>query len=162
MEFIINRTFSAMYCIKLMRFCGAWLSIYIARRFFTDDYIDTTMFAEKPPARLTQMVRNVAAVQLVVESFIAICIFMAKHMTTKGKPILPALANDDRLVMMLLVDAACSWTMAISISYIMARIMGNRKVFNYVDQGTRAARALEEIMVNVFSIVYLIPFFLMI
>lgn len=65
-----------MYCIKLMRFCGAWLSIYIARRFFSDDYVDNTVFGQKPPLRLSNMIRMFAAIQLVFESIIATVLFL--------------------------------------------------------------------------------------
>lgn len=162
MDIIIDSSFSGVYIMKLLRFCGAWLAVYMARRFFSADYIDSTVIGGGSPQRLTVMTRNFAVILLFIEIVIQMCVVIVSYgRNVNGTPWVPVL-SDPAFMTSYVLDILSTYTLTIVLSYLVATVVGDRTVFQYIDQGARAARTLEEITVNIAAIVYLIPFFLIV
>lgn len=151
-----------MYFLKFMRFAAAWMAVYIARRFFSDDYVNSTIFSNDPPKHLTTMVTTFLYVHLILEAFIVCVVLLVSAIRLDdGTPLMPSF-SDLKFITIYAVDVVCTLAMLLTMTVVVARVIGNRKVFQYVDQGTRAARALEEITVNLAAVTFLLPFFLLV
>lgn len=165
MDVIIDDRFSGMYCIKLFRFLGAWICVTIARKFFSDDYVDSVIVNGGRPKRLTNMVwlyfAIVACFEIFVITLIALLTQIKIKKDGKDKPIFQVFSQID-FTLGFAADSIGTIALSIGLSLVAAHVLGNRTRFDYVTQGTRASRTLEEMMINLIAISYLVPFFLIV
>lgn len=144
---------SVMYVLKALRFVVAWIAAAIARAIFSGDYADDTVFKGRKPAKLTKMVLVFAAVQVPLE--IALILVLSGSASN-----VVAALQQDAFRTAFLVDALLTNAVAYAIIVVAAHVIGNDKLFDYSMEGTRAARALEEIIVAVTGMVYLVPMYM--
>jgi hypothetical protein len=164
MDVVIDNRFSGMYGLKLTRFMASWIAVVITRKFFSDDYVHRVVVNGKPPRPLTSMVALFFGVQACFEIILAtILALLANVMTDKAKcrSIFPVF-TDREFVGSFIVDVIGTNLIAFAVCWSIASVIGDRTRFDYLTQGTRAARAMEELMVNVLAVTYLVPFFLLV
>lgn len=164
MDVVIDSRFSGMYAFKLARFMSAWIAIVIARKFFSDDYISRVVVNENKPKPLTFMVLIFLGIQICFDIIIVTLLLLLSNLRRRTKVsafVFPMLHKSDFMTTYI-VDMIGTTALSGTICWTVANIVGSRVRFDYVTQGTRAARTLEEMMVNVVAISYLVPFFLLI
>lgn len=159
MDVVIDSSFSGMYSLKLARFLSAWIAVVIASKFFSDDFVHRVVVNNDNPRRLRTMLVVWAGIQACFEVmiFTAMSLLSIKAGGARGAGFM-----DARFVSAYFADVACTSSLALGLGLVVASVLGNRQRFDYVTQGSRAARTLEEIMVNIVAVVYLIPFFLLV
>lgn len=164
MDVVIDNRFSGMYGLKLTRFLAAWIAVVVTRKFFSDDYVHRVVVNGKPPRPLTSMVILFFGVQACFEIVVATMLALLGNVVSSKKDcssIFPVFVERE-FVGAFLVDVVGTNLLAFGVCWIIASVVGDRTRFDYVTQGTRAARALEELMVNVLAVTYLVPFFLLV
>lgn len=165
MDVVLDNRFSSMYAFKLLRFLSSWVAIVIARKFFSDDYVNRTVVSGKRPRSLTSMILLFLGIQLCFDVMLLTSLMLAGNIRMKKgstyTKVFPMLNSTDFLVSFC-VDAIGTTCLSMGMCWIAASVVGSRVRFDYVTQGTRAARTLEEMMVNIVAISYLVPFFLIV
>jgi hypothetical protein len=158
-DILIDDFVGAMIVFKLIRLGISYLAAYIARVMFSNKYVDSVVISNKSPPPMRNMVYTFMIACLLMEGVFIMC--MALLAVTKGKDgkdLVPALSNP-ACIGMYLVDMAYTLFITFTVASIMGNIIGNRVVYEYVDQGTRASRSLELIIQHVAFAVYPLPYF---
>lgn len=162
MDVIFDKKFSALYCLKLVRFLGAWLMSTVARKFFSDDYWHTTVISRQRASPLTTLVWSWLALQVAFEVVLFTAMLLMGHLKNGSSSILIPAFSQPEFMVAYAVDAACTIALAMVLALSISSVIGNRTRFDYVAQGLRGARTTEEIIVNVSGLAFLVPFFLII
>lgn len=163
MDVIVDASFSGIYDLKLTRFLGAWICVVIARKFFSDEWVDKVVMGNQKPKPLENLVWVFLGVQLCFEALLATGMALLANVRSSGGgvPVFPILKSKGFLLGYC-VDVVGTVGLAVTLSLIVASVLGNRTRFDYIAQGPRAARATEEIMVNICAVSFLVPFFLLV
>ena len=149
--FVFDATFSGMYILKLMQFLGSWIAAYIARAIFVQNYVRQTQIQNLQPPQLTDMLTMFAVIYLIMTLVLGTLCALGAWTEKINSEVLTAFV----------VDSILCYSFTLLISSIFASLYGNRVVFQYIENGDHAARALEESIVTTSMIVNAVPFFLL-
>lgn len=161
-DVVVDGVFSAMYFVKIARYVCMYVAAYVARVLFVNRYVDRVVYDAETPPPMTHMIAMLVVGALFLESFVTCCLMLiASAQQRGGAPLVPVLRNP-ATVAAYFVDVACTLVVTLVISSIVGRLVGSRVAYDYVNNGSRAARTFESIVQYVALAVYSVPFFLLI
>jgi hypothetical protein len=153
----LNNKLAAMYTLKLVRWLGVWTTAYAARTIFFERFVRQTIVARRTPPSLTGMLWMFLALQLAVEAGLVLALALLRHTV----PVIGGLV-DDAFAVTYLADVVGTLTVLTAVSLAASRAMSVRGRFDFANEGTRALRAYNTLLVTLAGTFFLIPFFLVV
>jgi hypothetical protein len=153
----LNRGFAASYALKLLRWLCAWTSAYTARVIFFERFVRQTIVARRSPPSLISMLWIFLGLQLAAEAVIILALTLMRNTV-------PGVADlfDQRFVSAYLADTVGTLAVLVAVAATAARAMSLRGRFDFANEGSRALRAYQNLLVTLAGLFFLVPFFLLV
>lgn len=145
----------AILFTKAFRSLLTWVSAYLAAKLFQDKYMQQVYIDRIAPSGLTGFVVTFAMFQA---AFAALSIAVMGGVTYV---LAGTRAELGVLVRFAVMDVVAELVAGLSIIYVVANVMQNKKYFNYKYEGLRAIRALRSIAFQVNMVTANIPYYML-
>lgn len=159
MDVMFNKHFAFLYIFKILRIGLFFLALFLSSRIFEEMYIKAVFTQNKDPPSLLIFIAIFIAFDFVFCLFIFIVVLLIKYIfhSPNGTFVI-----DSMFILKMVIDYVFSTILLLIFSFIICSIIQKKKYFRYKLEGPRAIRACQELLFGVASIVFLVPFFLII
>ena len=155
-ELLFDQHFIILYIIKGLRILFNYISLFLATRVFTPIYEQAVYDNKANPPALTKYLLIFLGFDLAFNAFLVVALTLLWFIFKTAENTFPV---DKFLFTKYGYDYAISMVIIIILSWLISRIITEKKYFKYKYEGTRAIRAFEKMVFNVGVIINLLPFF---
>lgn len=155
-EIVLSPAFIIVYVMKVVRLLSAWYALRVAGKYFQKMYDSQVYKYENDPPSLWNFIGIFILVDVIINALLLGTIF--------GINIFLSDSNGDTLIdgivlKAITLDYVMVMTMVIIISGIIGYVIKNKKYFRYKYEGDRGIRAMQKMIMNVYFVIVLVPFF---
>lgn len=156
-DVVLDVQFLLIYALKALRLLCAWASLRVASNVFQKMYRRQVYNELKDPPHtalfVALFVGTDLALNVVVLAFLGMTKFLFGNDADSGYPI------DGQFLVKWGVDVAMSTTIVAVIALVIGSVIMNKKAFNFRYSGDRAIRAMQSMVLYVYAVILLVPFF---
>ena len=147
----------ATYAVKAVRFLSLWIALYVVEKVYQDRFVRQVLAEEGEPPSLGRMVPTALAIEAVfmLLVWLALWLMFKVFKTSKNTFIL-----DWSWLRMQYRDYIWTTGAILLLGTAIGRVMEDRRVFRYKDDGLRAIRAHALLMLAVSGAILLVPMFM--
>ncbi len=155
LDMLLQPSNALILALKAVRIGLLALGLFISTRVFVPIYEEQTFAQRKKPPGLWRFVLIWLGFDLALNAFVAVTLGLAR-----------ALLGDDGLVSNAVlkafaVDFAVTTVMMVVIGLLIGNVLSSQTYFRYDTEGSRAIRALQDIMLRAGSVVMWTPAFML-
>jgi hypothetical protein len=145
-----------LYVLKFVRVATLLIAMYAAEKMFTERYLRDVYAQRRPPPQLVNVLLLAMSIdacfQLMATTMIVVASIMIKTKTDR-------FVLDDDFIALMLKEYLLSTAFILVLGAIVASVMSSKKYFAYRTDGLRVIRGYSEMMMGVFVVVAIAPFF---
>ena len=154
-EIVMSQIFIMAYGMKGLRFAIAWYALRVAGKYFQKMY-DARVYAyEQDPPSVWKFIGIFVLVDIVMNSVIFGVLQVANMLLSDtSSPLV-----DPIIMKALVVDYVLVTGVVLALAGVIGNIVKNKKYFRYKYEGDRGIRAMQTMIMNVYGVIILVPFF---
>ncbi len=147
-----------LYLLKGLRLFFTYIALYLAARIFSPIYESFVYDQKKNPPGLWRFVLIFFGIDLALNSFLIVCLFLLKYIFKNDNNMF---IIDGNLIRMFCFDYVVTMIFLIVIAMLISIVIIDKKYFKYRYEGLRAINAFGNMIFNTAVPIYLFPFFIL-
>jgi hypothetical protein len=154
-EIVMSQLFIMAYVMKGLRFAIAWYALRVAGKYFQKMY-DARVYAyEQDPPSVWKFIGIFVMVDIVINAVIFGILLIANMvLSDTTAPIIETV-----VMKAIYIDYAIVTIVVLVLAGIVGNVVKNKKYFRYKYEGDRGIRAMQTMIMNIYGVIILLPFF---
>ena len=153
---VLDVPFALLYALKALRLLCAWVALRVASRLFEQMYRRAVYAELRDPPSPAVFVGLFLAADAALGAVVLSFLLLAKHLFSDGGSDFPI---DGPFVARWAVDFVAVSALAGALGLILGAVVQNKKFFRYRYEGDRGIRSMQSVMLYVYAVLLLVPFF---
>ena len=155
-DVVTSPLFLTVYAMKVVRFLVAWYALRVSAKYFQEMYDSRVYAYEGDPPSPWRFIGIFIGVDALINALIMGLLVGGNYMFSD--PSVNPLIEWSVLISVL-VDYVATTVVVTALAGIIGHIVKQKKYFRYKYEGDRGIRAMQRMIMNVYGIVVLVPFF---
>jgi len=156
MDIIFDTQFMTLYVLKLMNYGFFALALYLAEKLFSEMYMKNVYGNGSNPPDLLIYIGITLALNLAFVIFLLVVLFLVMYIFQNPNN---NFIVDMQLISKFLIDYIITTVIVGLVGVICGSIIQKKRYFRYKTEGLRGVRALNELMLSLGALVFVVPYF---